>query len=68
MEKTVKFRLQNETKGALRYAEELPNGKLAQQPNDVGAIIGTLYLRKTAFNGNQASYPDRIAVTIATTG
>jgi hypothetical protein len=67
----AKFILMNETKGALRYAEMLPNNSLAQYPNSPGAKIGTLYVRKTAFNsggasggGPEANYPKQILVTI----
>lgn len=45
----VMFKLFAETKGAGRYSEKLADGSYAKQPNDVGAVIGTLYLRKTAF-------------------
>jgi len=60
----LKFVWQNDTKGAVRYAEMLPSGKVAQAPNDPGAVIGTLYLRQTAFAGNE-SFPKEIEVQIS---
>jgi len=59
---TLKFAWQNDTKGAIRYGEILPNGNVANAPNDPGAVIGTLYLRKTAV-GNITS-PTEIEVTV----
>jgi hypothetical protein len=58
----LKFQLQNETKGALRYAEVLPGNRLAQAPNDEGAVIGTLYMRKSAFPNGQ--YPKTLQILI----
>lgn len=45
----VNFILEKETKGALRYQEASVDGK----PKGIseGAAIGTLYVRKTAFEG-----------------
>lgn len=61
----AKFILMNETKGALRYSEVLPNGQLASYPNSPGAIIGTLYIRKSAFgSAPAANYPKSITVTV----
>lgn len=53
------FRKERETAGAIRYAEVLPNGELAKAPNDPGARVGTLYFRKTAFQG-----PDKLTITV----
>lgn len=65
MKLTANFLLMNETKGALRYAERLPNGSLAQYPNSPGAVIGTLYIRKSAFEGSPTSnYPKAISIQI----
>jgi len=59
----LQFELQNETKGAVRYGERLDSSKIAQAPNDPGAVVGTLYLRKSAFPG-ATSYPSTLKVTI----
>lgn len=59
----VKFKFQQETKGAIRFGEVLPNGNIASAPNDPGAIIGTLYMLKSAFPGTE-SYPKEIEVSI----
>lgn len=58
----LKFKFQNETKGAVRYGEILPGGRVAQAPNDPGASVGTLYLRKSAFDSR--TYPDELSVII----
>lgn len=58
------FQLAAETKGALRYSEVLPNGRNAQSPNDEGAIVGTLYVRKTTFPGGK--FPSSLKVSITT--
>jgi hypothetical protein len=42
---TAKFKLEKTTKGAVRYQEIDDNGA----PADAWAKIGTLYVRKTAF-------------------
>jgi len=59
---TFKMRQVSDTKGALRYAEVLPNGELALAPNDPGANIGMLYIRKSAYDSGQ--WPIAINVTI----
>lgn len=55
----VKFLLDQETKGALRYKEVDDNGT----PREIteGAKIGTLYIRKTAIPGKQ---PPALSVTV----
>lgn len=58
----LKFRFQNETKGAVRYGEVLAGGRIAAAPNDQGACIGTLYVRKSAFESN--TFPDELSVTV----
>ena len=47
----AKFKLEHETKGALRFQEVDSNGKPYESPNALGCIVGTLYVRKSAFNG-----------------
>jgi hypothetical protein len=56
------FILEKETKGALRYQQVDKNG----QPKsiDAGAEVGTLYLRKSAFNGS--GFPKNLKVNIET--
>lgn len=51
-----------ETPGAYRYAEVLPNGDYARFPNTPGAVIGSLYIRKSAFKGVKP--PAKITVEI----
>jgi len=57
---TMKFNLEKETKGALRY-QQVDDTGLAKTI-EAGAEVGTLYLRKSAFNG--ADFPRSIKVTI----
>lgn len=54
------FVFQNETKGAVRYGELLPSGKVAQAPNDPGARVGTIYFRKNEFG--TTTYPEKMSV------
>jgi hypothetical protein len=57
---TVAMILEKETKGALRYQEVDENG----QPIEQGwAKIGTLYLRKTAFERGKKP-PTMLSVTV----
>lgn len=58
----LRFKFQNETKGAVRYGEVLEGGRIAAAPNDVGACVGTLYIRKTAFGGS--TFPNDLKVVI----
>lgn len=51
MKRTVNMRLRNETKGAVRYAEEESNDQM----------LITLYIRKSAL---ETPYPKVIRVTI----
>lgn len=55
------FTKRNETKGAIRYAEVI-NGKPADAPNEPGCVIGSLYVRKSAFAGGPI--PDGLVVTV----
>ncbi len=56
----VMFTLEKETKGALRYQE---SDSVTGLPMKIegGAKIGTLYVRKTALNGEM---PEKLKVTI----
>jgi len=56
----IHFVLERETKGALRYQEVDDAGKPVEQ---AWAKIGTLYIRKTAFERGQTP-PPRLAVTV----
>jgi hypothetical protein len=47
----VRFKLEKQTKGALRYQEVDPKGEVIEQ---AWAKIGTLYLRKSAFERGTA--------------
>jgi hypothetical protein len=58
----VRFKLEKETKGALRYQEVDDAGKAVEQ---AGAKIGTLYIRKSAFERGSA-WPQELRVTIET--
>lgn len=51
---------EKETKGALRYAELTSDGKRVEDMHT--AVIGTLYIRKTAMAGAK---PTKLTVTIA---
>lgn len=55
----VKMLLEKETKGALRYAEVDEKGAVAEFGS---AKIGTLYVRKSAFDG--AEQPKAIVVSV----
>jgi hypothetical protein len=54
----ARFKLEKETKGALRYQEIDEKGDVIEQ---AWAKIGTLYLRKTAFERG-ASFPQVLRV------
>lgn len=49
VEYTIKFRLRNETKGALRYQEVDDSGN--DKNIGEGAVVGSLYLRKDQIDG-----------------
>jgi hypothetical protein len=57
----LKFKLRNETKGALRYEEIDDTGSLVSVEN--GAKIGTLYIRKSAMVAGR-SFPDILDVEV----
>ncbi len=59
--KLVNFAFERETKGAVRYQEVDENG--AERMALGTHVIGTLYLRKSAFNGGQA--PKVLQVSLA---
>ena len=60
MRKQVVVRFLNETPGALRYREVDSKGDHIHGDQE-GALIGDLYLRKTAISG---SAPEEVTVTI----
>jgi len=57
------FTLAKTTPGAYKYEEIDPSSRRPLPPNVEGSKIGTLYIRKTAFNNN-AGAPVDIIVTI----
>ena len=57
MERTLNFRIEKETKGALQYKEYTDEGKVADTTQ---MLIGTLYLRKSAVDGK----PGVLSVTV----
>lgn len=59
---TIKIRMvvEKTTKGAIKYAELSEKG-VCLTPMDPGAKIGTLYIRKSAFNG---AVPERITIEV----
>jgi hypothetical protein len=58
----MRFKFEKETKGALRYEEVDEKGEAIGQAS---AKIGSLYLRKSAFERG-AAYPQSLRVTIET--
>jgi len=60
----VRFKLEKETKGALRYQEVDEKGEVIEQ---AWAKIGTLYVRKSAFERG-AAFPPELRVTLDTAG
>ena len=58
MQTTLKFTLEKETKGAIRYQEVGDDGAPAFAPQ-----VGTLYIRKSALPGGKI--PKSLTVTIA---
>jgi len=62
MKHVLTFKLERETKGALRYQEVEQNGRpvAVDSPAD-DRIIGTLYIRKAALNGQ---FPPNLTVTL----
>jgi hypothetical protein len=58
----VWFKLEKETKGALRYQEVDEKGEIIEQ---AWSKIGTLYVRKSAFERG-AAFPHRLHVTVET--
>jgi hypothetical protein len=57
---TARFKLEKETKGAVRYQEVDDKGEPVEQ---IWAAIGSLYLRKTSF-GRGATYPATLKVIV----
>jgi len=60
----ARFKLEKETKGALRYQEVDEKGELIEQ---AWAKIGTLYLRKSAFERG-AAFPQFLRVKVEAGG
>jgi hypothetical protein len=58
----ARFKLDKETKGALRYQEVDEKGEAIEQ---AWAKIGTLYVRKSTFERG-AAFPQMLRVTIET--
>jgi len=58
----VRFKLERETKGALRYQEVDDDGEVVEQ---AWAKIGTLYVRKSAFERG-LEFPELLRVTVET--
>jgi hypothetical protein len=58
----ARFKLEKETKGALRYQEIDENGEAIEAP---GAKIGVLYIRKSAFPRGSA-WPEELRVSVET--
>ena len=56
---TVRFELERETKGAIRYMEVDEDQEAVEGD---AKVIGTLYIRKTAFKGK---VPTALTVTIS---
>lgn len=54
----IRFKLEKETKGAVRYFEVDEHGNAAE----AWAKVGTLYVRKTAFE--RGNIPRELSVTI----
>ena len=57
----VRFKLEKETKGALRYQEVDDKGEPIEQ---AWSKIGTFYIRKSAFEHGQA-FPQTLRVTVS---
>jgi len=60
----ARFKLEKETKGALRYQEVDDQGEVIEQ---AWAKIGTLYLRKSAFERG-AAFPQLLRVSVDIVG
>ena len=56
----VHFKLDRETKGALRYQEISADGKELKSDMD-GSLIGTVYLRKARLGG---AIPQTLTITV----
>lgn len=59
----IEFAIERETKGAVRYNEVDDDGNPISF--DEGAVIGTIYLRKSQLGG---TVPEKLSVTIVTSG
>jgi hypothetical protein len=56
---TAHFKVEKETKGAVRYMQVTKDGK--DYPQAAGAELGSVYIRKTAFKGET---PERITMVV----
>lgn len=59
MERTVTFKMEKETKGAVRFQEVDGNGEVLDYAD---AVIGTLYMRKSALQG---AVPSEVKATFS---
>lgn len=59
MELVANFKLDRQTKGALRYMEVNSDGKVLDQSS---CTVGTLYIRKAAYSDGE--YPEAIRIQI----
>jgi len=64
MQIEVNFKLEKETRGALRYVEVGEQGEVILEP--ARAKIGSLYIRKSVFE-REATYPQALRVIVETT-
>jgi hypothetical protein len=64
MQIEVHFKLEKETRGALRYVEVDEKGEVILE--HASAKIGSLYMRKSAFESG-AAYPQTLRVIVETT-
>jgi hypothetical protein len=62
MQFEVRFKLEKETRGALRYLEVDENGEVIELP---WTKIGSLYVRKSAFE-RDAAYPQALRIVVET--
>jgi hypothetical protein len=60
----ARFKLEKETKGAVRYQEVDDKGEVVEQ---TWAMIGTLYVRKSAFERG-AAFPQLLRITVEIEG
>jgi hypothetical protein len=61
---TAKFIAEKQTPGAVKFVEVSNTGQAFSAPNSPGCKIGSLYIRKTAFQEASARIPTELTVTI----